>query len=451
MQKIEIITYRRKLTLLIFLLFWFVSGSAINLNNVRAYNLQQMGVDAIVAHGTFLLGNSSVPILKPMGDTFSTSLGTLAAKQPGQFMLGAIVYAPMRIIGLTYEDNYDRTATLVTWLSASLIASAGLAILFNLLCQQSVSITDSFISVLATGLCSFWLVYAGIAHHDIIAAAFLIFSIYFVEIPKKSLLADRWKYMAAGFFAALTLLTSMLPALVVACFLVYALIKSRNKYIYLLSGVVIGLIPLLLYNDYYFGNAFKQANVAGNYSDTFLKINWLNFSHHFNAYFGDGGISLLWFAPALLIGFLSLPLLKDAKFKLFILVAFFAHVLYICNIETLGTCSWGPRYLLPLLPFSAIGLAHGLKSFSSDSQKKIAITALTVIILYATHVTYVGISTSAMQCDLENFIYIQHLKNGFQLQPENYPLRVLVWPAFFTFILIIHQIWKAKKEAFNKI
>src|SRR5579883_2890222 len=54
----------------IFLFFWLAFGVTMNLGDLRAYNLQQMGVDAIVSHQTFTLGHGKNPLLQPGGDTF---------------------------------------------------------------------------------------------------------------------------------------------------------------------------------------------------------------------------------------------------------------------------------------------------------------------------------------------------------------------------------------------
>ena len=70
----------RNRTAALFLFFWAAIGATTNVQNMRAYNLQQMGVDAIVAHRTFSLGHSALSILQPQGDTFVYDGRILAAR-----------------------------------------------------------------------------------------------------------------------------------------------------------------------------------------------------------------------------------------------------------------------------------------------------------------------------------------------------------------------------------
>src|SRR6185503_3311985 len=111
-------TCRRKFRLLelsLFLFVWSVCGFFINTTNLAAFNLQQAGVEAMVERKQFSLEGSATPQLqikvyydgdKPFGDTFMYNGRQYAAKQPGQFMAGAVVYFFLRLLGLSYQNNY---------------------------------------------------------------------------------------------------------------------------------------------------------------------------------------------------------------------------------------------------------------------------------------------------------------------------------------------------------
>lgn len=60
---------------------------------------------------------------RPFGDTFLYNGRQYAAKQPGQFMLGAAVYFALHQFGFSYLDNYALTAALVSFLTTALIAA----------------------------------------------------------------------------------------------------------------------------------------------------------------------------------------------------------------------------------------------------------------------------------------------------------------------------------------
>ena len=82
----------------VFLFFWLLFGATTCLHNLRDYGLQQMGVDAIVSHHTFSLGHGDRPL--PRGDLFNYRGHTLIAKQPGQFVWGAIPYFIWHLFGI---------------------------------------------------------------------------------------------------------------------------------------------------------------------------------------------------------------------------------------------------------------------------------------------------------------------------------------------------------------
>jgi hypothetical protein len=95
-----------RIEIVLFISLWLIYGLLINSDNLQAFNLQQMGVEAIAERGHFYLEGSTTPQLQPLGDTFSYSGRTYAAKQPGQFMAGTVVYYVLHYFGLSYRNNY---------------------------------------------------------------------------------------------------------------------------------------------------------------------------------------------------------------------------------------------------------------------------------------------------------------------------------------------------------
>ena len=68
----------------------------------------------MVERGHFYLEHSIPSQRQSKGDVFRYEGHNYAAKQPGQFMLGAVVYFLLRKLGLSYANNYLLTAALVT-------------------------------------------------------------------------------------------------------------------------------------------------------------------------------------------------------------------------------------------------------------------------------------------------------------------------------------------------
>lgn len=433
---------------LVFLGLWLITGISINSSDQRAFTLQQMGVDAIVSHGTFTLGHSDLQILTPRGDTFHAEKGILPAKQPGQFATAAIPYFFLKAVGVSYENDYTWSASLVTWLSTSLVSAIALTLLFLLIKLWGYTGKQAAWVVFAAGIFSPWLVYAGISHHDIVAASYLLIGLFFAEL---NLITKRGNGkvfpLLAGLFAGLTVFASMLPALIVMVFGLYILSSLNKKHI-LFSGLgfILGLLPLALYNSYYFGSPFTQANVAGNYADTFFNYNYEQFIHHLNAYVGWGGLSILKYAPIIAIGFFGTFFLPKEllRIKIFIFGSCIMHMAYLTNIETLGTCQYGPRYLIPIIPLCAIGLAPLFQKFEKQYSLEwgMIFGGLAFLSFLA---SAVGAWGGAMQCNLNDFMMLHYLVDHSKLQVDNLPL---LWPIlyFFTSIMAIIFIGKLSKN-----
>jgi len=80
----------RRLSLLLFLLLWFAYGAAINSSNLLDFDLQHVGVEALVERGHFYLEHSIPSQRQSKGDVFTYEGHNYAAKQPGQFMVGRL-------------------------------------------------------------------------------------------------------------------------------------------------------------------------------------------------------------------------------------------------------------------------------------------------------------------------------------------------------------------------
>ncbi|SMF22958.1 hypothetical protein SAMN02745866_01461 [Alteromonadaceae bacterium Bs31] len=417
----------------LFLIFWLLIGSSISLHDIDKYTLQQAGADAWVSYGNPRLGQSSLSIFRPTGDFFNFEGGLYPAKQPGQFVISAIPYALIKAVGISYESNYRLAATLVTFFSASLISALALIMIFcGLKSQFNCHWKPALIAVLSLGFGSQWLPYSGIAHHDIMASSCLIAAFFIAKLgaPYGTPQPGKTRLILSALLIGLCFFISMLPAFVAGALGLIFLLRWKLKGLpFLALGFLIGLSPLLLYNYIYFGNPILQANVAGNFNDTFLYLNIKNFLHHVNAYFGFYGMSQWVYAPLLMLGGITLWQLPKAfnYLKWLAATGFGLHIFYITNIQTLGTCSYGPRYLLPLLPFACIGLAlflNSLKNSAKPSSPAIVFVKNVVLVLLAwgglSAVT--GALFGTINCRLNKVQMVSLLQSNKPLSTEHLPL-----------------------------
>ena len=246
-----------------------------------------------------------------------------------------------------------------------------------------------------------------------------------------------WVYATiGGIFLGWSVFTSMLPAPIVAVLGLYGLTRpSRHGYtkaprrlvVAHAAGCLIGVAPLLAYNAWYFGSPFVPANVAGDYSDTYFRPGAALFFDHVDAYVGLGGLALWKYAPALavgLIGLIALPA-RLAGLGAAALLAFVVHFLFVTNIETLGTCSYGPRYLIPAMPFLAMGLAVVL-DVRWRIQRGTVLLMGAVLVAAGLAVNLPGAVVGTMNCDLTQFAFLEQAPRWKSLTAENWPL--LGWP-----------------------
>ena len=110
-------------------------ASAINLVLISATSqnrLQRLGVEAIVERAHFYVEGLTNSKLQPRGDVFEYNGHLYAAKQPGQFMAGALIYFALHAFGLRYLEQFLLTSALVTWFSAGLATAFASATVYVL-------------------------------------------------------------------------------------------------------------------------------------------------------------------------------------------------------------------------------------------------------------------------------------------------------------------------------
>lgn len=396
--------HSRRLEWLLFLSLWLAYGVAVNSGNLEAFTLQQAAVEAYVERGHFYLEGSRVPALqvRPVVDAFLYDGHIYPAKQPGQFMAGALAYLPLRALGLSYEFNYLLTAALVTFLTASLVTAAASVAVFRtarefVANEAGDKIFWPLLAALSYGLGSTAFAYSGIAWHDTLATGYLTLALgLLVKLSRGAAERPAASAAVAGALLGLTVTTSMLPFPMVAAACLYFLALRRLRLLpFFVAGGVAGLLPLLVYNAVCFGNPLLPANVAGDYGDTFFKPSWENFAA--KAVFYARMLTL--YAPIFWAGLAGLALyprrLRREQLLLFGMLA--AHAAYVFNIEADGSCQWGPRYMLPAMPLVCVGLVGFARLRGAWTRRTLAFV-VTACALLSGFINAVGAAHGAMLC-----------------------------------------------------
>ena len=456
----------------LFLSVWFAYGLAINSGNLTAFGLQQAGVEAYVERHHLYLEGSRVELLKvqPVVDAFLYHDHIYPAKQPGQFMAGAVAYAPLHFFGLSYADHYLLTAALVTFLTASLFVALSALAVFRcvVLLQNSTElfwpITTALIYAFATTLFP----YSGIAWHDSIATSYLVLSFYFFLESKRAETERRRRraMLLAGLLLGLTVTTSMLPFLPVVVLVSYCVASciyhkdsraTANARLVLANahewqalalfvvGIALGLLPLLIYNAICFGNPLLLPNVAGGYRDTFFHFSASNFLEKLGFY----ARMLTIYVPVFWLGIVGLALFPRRLWReqLLIAVLLLASFAYILNIDATGTCQYGPRYLLPAMPFACLGLI-GFR-FVSTGWRRASIPLVLLVAASSFVINLIGALQGSMLCDFPHFaagLYLSQMLSG---NTHAYPLAPWLLAPFS--VSVVFLAWSTLQLKRNKI
>jgi len=420
--------------IILFLSLWLLYGATINSSNLEEFGVQQSGVEAIVERHQFNVdGLTSWPV---KGDVFGYNGHTFSNKQPGQAMAGAVVYAVLRLFGLSYAKNRLLSAALVTFFTASLLTAVAGVVVYRLAWEfdnrESKSWAVVPALVFALGTTAF--AYAGIAHHDTIATAFLVIGFYLIFTLSRDnshMRNQAARAAFAGLLLALTLTTSMLHFFMVAVVGIYFLSLRRWKLLLPFAvGGIAGAIPLMFYNAVNFGNPLLMAAIAnhkftGYDPEVFFFLDWQNFVGKTNEY----AKFLTLYAPVLWFGFLGLAFIqrKYNGEKYFLVATILVLVFYVVNVQGLGTCAYGPRYLLPMMPFASLGVI-GLRRIPSKTWRIVTAVGLLLVGSFSVFVNFVGAVQGAMYCNLAKYALPDYLTTIMRGELRSFPLQRWLLP-----------------------
>ncbi len=410
---------------MVFVGLWLLYGATIDRFDLHDYALQQFVVAALADKGTYTVGDPATDNNRRIGDTFIYEGRRLPAKQPGQFTIGYLAYRLASVFGVTYARDRILASAVVTWLTASLLSALSAAFLYWLIARVwGRPRRDAAFAALGGGVATTLFPYSGVAHHDVIATSYLVIAFCLIE---KALAPGAARApaipAAAGALLGLTLFTSMLPAGLVLALLGRALLARRKGLLpVLLGGFAAGLLPLLAYNLHYFGNPLLQANVAGGFSDTFFRPDPGNFFGHLDIYFGAGELSVVKYMPLLVAGGAGLWVRETGRAAArTALWGIALHIAYILNIETVGDCQYGPRYLIPIVPLAMLGLPGLLAR--GRARGRVAVAAVAgALAVYGAAVNLVGALKGTMYCSISKFAFLDDLAGLALLRPGDFPL-----------------------------
>jgi len=241
-------------------------------------------------------------------------------------------------------------------------------------------------AALFLGLATLLLPYATLFFAHVLSAL-LGFAAFALLVGIRSRPGALLRVGAAGLVAGLAVVAEYplaLTALIIGAYAVSGRDRPARAVAYL-TGFVVGLVPLLVYNTWAFGApwhvSYRYLGPGTGLVDVPHPLVALNLLL--------GSLGLLRTTPVVVCGLIGLVLLyrRGHRAEAVASGAIFAgHLLYNASyFVPYGGVSAGPRFLIVALPFVALGLAAALRAFPTPSVVLGVVSAAIMTIFTATH------------------------------------------------------------------
>lgn len=332
----------------------------------------QLALTEALAHGTPTIDNArdaSDPIWGQTGDIGVWRGHLYSDKAPGFAFLSVPAYAAARGAGAQTRGNPRR----IVWL-LGLVMGVAPALGLLLLVRRGANALEpgtgmATATILGTG--TMLAGTGGFVSHAL--AALLPFAAFLLVLAARERERADGLILAAGLLAGYGALVEYPDALVTAILAVVVVTgrqRLRRVALYC-AAVVVALLPLALYDRWAFGSVFRysrsSAVLTTPHNDVHHGIGGVGWPsvHGAVRILFDHRFGLLVQSPVLALALAGLVLLYRSGRRLEALVCaavFGSHLVYLSGFfDPWGGRSSGPRYLIPALPFLALGLAPLLR------------------------------------------------------------------------------------------
>jgi len=217
----------------------------------------------------------------------------------------------------------------------------------------------------------------------------ILWFVAFVWVTEEN---DRKYGLAAGALLGFTFLMEMLTVIPIGFTGLYLLIRKRSLVIPFILGVAIFSSPAFLTNWYLYGGPLNwiykytvEADFKANNTQGYVGVLLPNPSVIWKLTLGSNR-GLFFYMPHLVFGAAGLMLEKEKRADAILALAIIAgNVLFVSSMLAWdGGWCFGPRYLIPVIPFLIYGVALGLRRFNEKQIMHVSILATYLILLAVT-------------------------------------------------------------------
>ncbi|MCB0337518.1 MAG: hypothetical protein KDD62_14480, partial [Bdellovibrionales bacterium] len=215
----------------------------------------------------------------------------------------------------------------------------------------------------------------------------------------------------------------------------------KQKCLWMLIGFAIAILPSLAFNYFYFDDIFNFPIMVHNDSVNFASWDLTAIPRRLNQYFGFGVISALKYMPVLyfsLFGVLiSLSLRTPISVALCLCcVTYIILVSVMPNSDWTMQCQYGPRYLLPLLLYSAPGFGFFLQFISRLRFRCVGYLIVLGVVGVSLAINMIGALTGVMHCG-DSYAPAVPLSDNVPLELVYLPL----WPYAEILFVLSAALW----------
>ena len=342
----------------------------------------------------------------------------------GYYGLGwSVLAVPFYVLGKFIVGGSEP----LVYLMQLLAGAATVAVVFLFCVSLGYSNRSSLITSIFYGFGSMAWPLAKQPFEHVVETLFVLLSVYFLYLFAQREKITRLILSAVLLGIALNIrITSLL--VVPALFLIAgaaslkerSLMDSTNKLIKQMVVFVAVLLPFVLiilwYNNYRFGSIYEtgfQLIAAKTGIDFFSGTPLLTGLHGFLLSPGKG---IFYYSPVALLFFPAiLPFYKKhSGIALGFLAIISSYLLFLSkNIYWHGDWSWGPRYLLAILPFLIIPV---VELFETDKERKKS--SLRIAIIYGIFILGIVLQVAAVSVDCCKYFFDLQMEKNMQFTVE---------------------------------